>query len=241
MVHGWPARPHHMPASVPAEGVRAIAGRSAGSWRQTCVVRLVDRRAVFSTSAKLRRRCRRTASRGAVPRSSPPRASAPSVRCRPSTPRGRSGTHACIGGAHPERPFLSPDKPGTHTPALLRRPDARLLDDLLASGRVDIVTLAPELNGAATLTATLVSRDVTVLASHSAATFDQALLQFDLGIVGVMHLFNAMSPLHHRGPGLPGAALLSDHACVGVVVDGAISPLPSSRWCTALPRGASTT
>jgi N-acetylglucosamine-6-phosphate deacetylase len=61
---------------------------------------------------------------------------------------------------------------------------------------------------------------VTVAAGHSNATFREATDGFAWGIATATHLFNAMSPLHHRDPGLPGAVFSSDKACASIIADG---------------------
>jgi N-acetylglucosamine-6-phosphate deacetylase len=61
---------------------------------------------------------------------------------------------------------------------------------------------------------------ITVAAGHSNATFMQAAAGFKMGVETVTHLFNAMTPLHHRDPGLPGAAFLSATACASIIADG---------------------
>jgi N-acetylglucosamine-6-phosphate deacetylase len=61
---------------------------------------------------------------------------------------------------------------------------------------------------------------VTVAAGHSNATFREATDGFIQGIKTATHLFNAMSPLHHRDPGLPGAVFNSDKACASIIADG---------------------
>ena len=83
-----------------------------------------------------------------------------------------------------------------------------------------MVTLAPELPGALDVVGALVANGVVVSAGHSAATWAQAKAGFDAGIRCVTHLFNAMSKLDHREPGLPGAALADDRVTIGLIPDG---------------------
>ena len=82
------------------------------------------------------------------------------------------------------------------------------------------MTLAPELPGALALVRGLAADGVLVSLGHSDATAEQAHAGFDAGARSVTHLFNAMSPLRHRAPGLPGAALARDDVTVQLVVDG---------------------
>ncbi len=126
---------------------------------------------------------------------------------------------ASILGVHLEGPFLSPGRAGAHNPALLRTPSIEDYDRCMASASVRMVTLAPELPGALALVRHLVARGIVVSAGHSNATFAQAQAGFEAGIMWGTHLFNAMSPLAHREPGLAGALLASD-VTSGLIVDG---------------------
>jgi len=123
-------------------------------------------------------------------------------------------------GVHLEGPFLSPQRLGTHPPSARADPDLELLDRLLDGGPVRLMTLAPELPGAAALIARLQEREVTVSLGHTDATADQANAAFDLGVSTVTHLFNAMRPFVHRDPGIVGAALARDDVIVQIIVDG---------------------
>src|SRR5439155_13306140 len=76
------------------------------------------------------------------------------------------------------------------------------------------------LAGALDVVAALVDRGAVVSAGHSAATYEQAKAGFDAGIRAVTHIFNAMSPLDHRDPGLPGAALADPRVTVCLIPDG---------------------
>ena len=123
-------------------------------------------------------------------------------------------------GAHLEGPFLAPGRLGTHDPRHRRDPDVALLERLLAAGPVGEVTLAPELPGALELVAVLVARDVVVSVGHTDATAAQARAAFAAGARSATHLCNAMRRLHHREPGVIGAALTTAGVTVEVVVDG---------------------
>jgi len=128
--------------------------------------------------------------------------------------------HPRILGVHLEGPFLSPRRLGTHVGTARRDPDLALLDRLLDGGPVRLMTLAPELPGAAGLIARLLERGVTVSLGHSDATAAQAEAAFDLGVRTVTHLFNAMRPFQHRDPGIIGAALARDDVVVQLILDG---------------------
>ncbi|HZP72127.1 MAG TPA: N-acetylglucosamine-6-phosphate deacetylase [Gaiellaceae bacterium] len=122
-------------------------------------------------------------------------------------------------GMHLEGPFLSPNRLGTHEASARRDPDLALLDRLLAAGPVRLMTLAPELPGAAALIDRLLERGVVVSLGHTDATAEQANAAFDRGARGVTHLFNAMRPFLHRDPGIVGAALARDDVFVSLILD----------------------
>ena len=123
-------------------------------------------------------------------------------------------------GVHLEGPFVNPDKRGAHAAAHVARPNPALLARLLDLGPVRMMTLAPELPGARPLVEGAASRGVVVCAGHSDAGFGLAYGAFDGLVGGVTHLFNAMSPIHHREPGLPGAAFAHPRVSCGIIADG---------------------
>ena len=123
-------------------------------------------------------------------------------------------------GIHFEGPNLAPAKRGIHDAALMHPLDVRDLARLSREdlGRV-VVTLAPEVNDLGHVR-TLAKRGVTVSVGHSDATYEQALAAFDAGARAVTHLWNAMSGLHHRRPGIVGAALSRPDVYAGCIADG---------------------
>jgi N-acetylglucosamine-6-phosphate deacetylase len=123
-------------------------------------------------------------------------------------------------GIHLEGPFLAPGRLGTHPPLARRDPDPTLLERLLESGRIRLMTLAPELEGADVLIDLLLRRGVTVSCGHTDATADEANAAFDQGVRTVTHLFNAMRPLRHRDPGIAGTALAREDVVVQIILDG---------------------
>lgn len=125
---------------------------------------------------------------------------------------------AGVVGIHIEGPFINEIKRGIHEAHRIRRLDADTLTLLTAPrrGRV-MLTLAPEFCDAEDVR-TLVRHGVIVSAGHSDATYDEAQRAIAAGLLGFTHLFNAMSPLHHRNPGAVGAAFDSDCYC-GLIVD----------------------
>lgn len=123
-------------------------------------------------------------------------------------------------GVHLEGPFISLDKKGAHPASSITPPDAAYLERLLELAPVRLLTLAPELDGAERLMELARNRGIAVSAGHSGASFELAYDALDRQAAGVTHLFNAMSPLHHRDPGLPGAAFAHPRAVCGLIADG---------------------
>jgi N-acetylglucosamine-6-phosphate deacetylase len=121
-----------------------------------------------------------------------------------------------VAGVHLEGPFLGA-MPGAHPPELLRPLDDGWLAALPPLVRV--VTLGPELHGAATSIARLAGRGVLVSIGHSAASLEEAEAAVDAGARLVTHCFNGMPPLHHREPGLVGAALSDPRLAVSLIAD----------------------
>lgn len=127
---------------------------------------------------------------------------------------------ASILGIHLEGPFLSLERAGTHPVQHLKAPDLALMETLLSSGQISMVTIAPELPGALALIELCSTRGVIVSLGHSAATATQAHGGFDAGATAVTHLFNAMSPMSARAPGLAGAALSRSSVTLQLIADG---------------------
>ncbi len=132
-----------------------------------------------------------------------------------------SAPGARVLGSHLEGPFISPARAGAQDPAQIRPPDLDELAHLLEAGggTVRIVTLAPELDGADDLVAESIEAGVIVSLGHSDADYECARAAFDTGASHVAHLFDAMAPLHHRAPGLVGAALSDGTVTVEVICD----------------------
>jgi N-acetylglucosamine-6-phosphate deacetylase len=124
-------------------------------------------------------------------------------------------------GSNLEGPFLNPLRCGAHAPEHLRAPrdvDPETLEPLLDGLRV--MTVAPELPGALELIGRLAGRGVVVSLGHSDATLDEALAGYAAGARSTTHLFNAMTGLDHRAPGLAAAALADDAVAVELIADG---------------------
>jgi len=134
-------------------------------------------------------------------------------------------------GAHLEGPFVSRRRAGALDPASFLDPDPRVLEALLAAGRgsVRIVTLAPELPGALELVGALARAGVIASVGHSDATYEQVRLAALAGARSVTHAFNAMRPLHHREPGVLGAALDLPALGCELIADGHHVSAPALR------------
>lgn len=123
-------------------------------------------------------------------------------------------------GIHIEGPFLSRARRGVHDAKHLRNLDSSIVPLLCSlSGGKTLVTLAPEMTTPAVI-AELTARGVIVAAGHSEATHAQTNQAIAHGLRGFTHLFNAMSPLTPREPGMVGAALCDDGTWCGIIVDG---------------------
>lgn len=124
-------------------------------------------------------------------------------------------------GLHLEGPYINPAKRGAHLQQFIREPSLADVKALLSEGRdvIKMMTIAPECFPEEVLDY-LLGQNIILSAGHSNATYTQACAAFDKGIRTATHLFNAMSPLQHREPGMVGAIL--DHAgvSVSVVADG---------------------
>lgn len=133
---------------------------------------------------------------------------------RPSGYRG-----AEVLGLHFEGPWIAPEMHGAHNRDHIALPDPATARKWAESGVVRIVTLAPERPGCGEVLGLLVDSGVIVSIGHTAADFAIARRAFDRGATLATHLFNQMSPLRHREPGVVGASLLSAGHCL-MIVDG---------------------
>ena len=141
-------------------------------------------------------------------------------------------------GIHLEGPYIAPERKGTHNADTFRVPDAAEIEMATAlDNGVTLITLAPEQVPADTIRA-MVARGAKVAAGHTAASYEQARAGLDAGISGFTHLYNAMTPLQGREPGVVGAALEDPHSWCGVIVDGVhVHPASLRVALAAKPRG----
>jgi N-acetylglucosamine-6-phosphate deacetylase len=125
-------------------------------------------------------------------------------------------------GIHLEGPFVSHAKRGVHPPEYLLAPDTGVFDRLYeaAEGHVRLMTLAPELPGAAELAAHATARGVRVSVGHSNATAAETRAAIAAGAVSATHTFNAMRALDHHEPGILGVVLTCDSLFAELICDG---------------------
>jgi len=163
-----------------------------------------------------------------------------SIACAPDPLRTmlaatRDARHAASGArvlpAHLESNFINPDYRGAQPIECLRLPRGGVVegrftgDEILAAihaavGDVGIMTVAPELDGAYDLIADLVAAGIYVSLGHSGASYEQALAGIEAGATQATHLFNRMTPLGHRVPGLAAAVLESERVTAEIICDG---------------------
>lgn len=132
----------------------------------------------------------------------------------------RAGGNPGIIGIHIEGPFFEPARRGAHSAAMIRPPNAQDIDWLCAlQDLAVIVTLAPE-HAQTGQIERLARSGVCVCAGHTNASYQQIMDAAGQGLQGITHLFNAMSPLTARAPGVVGAALDDDRLWAGIIADG---------------------
>jgi N-acetylglucosamine-6-phosphate deacetylase len=124
-------------------------------------------------------------------------------------------------GLHLEGPYLSSEKRGVHPADLVRSPTPAELTSLLQQGQgvLRLLTLAPEVLEPVAL-AVLQKANVVLSAGHSNASYEQAQQAFKQGFTAATHLFNGMSPLTGRAPGLVGAVFDDPAVRASIVADG---------------------
>jgi N-acetylglucosamine-6-phosphate deacetylase len=130
------------------------------------------------------------------------------------------GGKGCL-GLHIEGPWLNPLKKGAHLESFIHAPSKQEVLDLLEYGKgvIKIITVAPEVL-APGIVSLMQAAGITVSAGHSNASYEEATNAFNQGIGTVTHLFNAMSPLQHRAPGLVGAVFNHPTLLSSMVPDG---------------------
>ena len=125
-------------------------------------------------------------------------------------------------GVNFEGPFVSPARLGALPATWATAPAVSAFTELLAAarGKLRLITVAPEPEGALEVIAAAVNNGVRVSIGHSDAGYEDAIKGFEAGASHVTHAFNAMRPMHHRDPGIIGAALQSESVTIELIADG---------------------
>jgi len=124
-------------------------------------------------------------------------------------------------GLHVEGPWMNPVKRGAHKLEWIFSPTVEQARELLEYGKdvIKIITLAPECVSDEVI-ALIQSYNIVISAGHSNATYEEAMNAFNNGITAATHLYNAMSPLQHRAPGLVGACFNHAGVVAAIIPDG---------------------
>jgi len=133
-------------------------------------------------------------------------------------------------GLHLEGPFINALKRGAHLENFIQKPNLPLLKEIMEKGKgvIKMMTIAPELFDAESLNF-LSQSGILISAGHSNASYEEAMAGFSHGIHSVTHLYNAMSPLGSREPGLVGATLDHHSVMAAIIPDGIHCSFPSLR------------
>lgn len=123
-------------------------------------------------------------------------------------------------GAHMEGPYLNSMHCGAQDVGLIRPADRDEADRFFDTGVVRLITVAPEVDDNLGFVEECTRRGIAVSAGHTDATYDEMAEAVDRGVRHVTHTFNAMRPLHHREPGVVGAALTMPGLTAEIIADG---------------------
>ena len=129
---------------------------------------------------------------------------------------------ARILGMHLEGPFISPERLGVQSADALSPVDLDYMEELwqAADGHIVNMTVAPELKNMRELALFCLAKGMVLQAGHSNATYEQMIEGMQARIMHVTHLFNAMSRMHHRDPGLVGSVFIHPELSCEVIADG---------------------
>ncbi len=129
---------------------------------------------------------------------------------------------AKILGMHLEGPFISPERLGAQTESSISPVDLEYMLEIIARGQGQIVnmTVAPELKGMRELALMCLDAGIILQAGHTNATYQQMVEGMQARIMHVTHLFNAMSRIHHRDPGVVGAVFIHPELSCEIIADG---------------------
>ncbi len=137
--------------------------------------------------------------------------------CRALMEESRDFDGSTILGVHAEGPFISESKKGAQDPNYILKPDAKFVKEY--ADVIKVISLAPEEDDEnfSAIREITTDTDVVVSMGHTSANYETAMASTKAGVAHATHLFNAMTPLTHRGPGVVGAALNSDVSCELIV------------------------
>ncbi|MWN32051.1 MULTISPECIES: N-acetylglucosamine-6-phosphate deacetylase [unclassified Gilliamella] len=129
---------------------------------------------------------------------------------------------ATLLGSYLEGPFFNAIHKGAHSKELLHAPDYQLIKKwlTLAEGTLKCIALAPEYPESLTIIKWLRTKNIRVMLGHSNADYQTTKDALLAGASGIVHCYNGMSGLHHRNPGIVGAALTIDNCQTEIIVDG---------------------
>ena len=125
-------------------------------------------------------------------------------------------------GIHLEGPFLNPSYCGMYPSSSFVLPDVELLKKWIkiSNDTIRMITMAPELEGALDLISFCSENSIVTSIGHTDADYELVRKAINFGASSVTHIFNAMSQLHHRDPGVVGAALMEDRLSAQIICDG---------------------
>ncbi len=145
--------------------------------------------------------------------------------CRDLKEESKDWDGSIILGCHAEGPFISESKKGAQDPKYILKPDAAFVKEY--ADIINLITLAPETDTEDFAAIREICRDTDVVVSmgHTSADYETAMASTEVGVSHVTHLFNAMTPLAHRAPGVVTAAFNSDVSCEVIVDTFHVSPV----------------
>jgi N-acetylglucosamine-6-phosphate deacetylase len=125
-------------------------------------------------------------------------------------------------GIHFEGPFISKERRGVHPAQWIQLPSAEMLDRFLqaAAGNARLMTIAPEVMGAAPCMEAAQKAGLVISIGHTDANYEQARFAISRGARSATHMYNAMRPFSHRDPGVIGAVLTSPEINAELIADG---------------------
>ncbi|RYY50432.1 MAG: N-acetylglucosamine-6-phosphate deacetylase [Chitinophagaceae bacterium] len=146
-------------------------------------------------------------------------------------------TNSGVIGMHLEGPFLNPAKRGAHSADIIRSPENVELEEIIRYGKgaIKMITIAPELFTDEQLDMLLES-GITISAGHSNMNYEQAQYYFNKGIRLVTHLYNAMTQMGHREPGIVGAVFNNEDVYAPIILDGAHCHYAAAKVAHAIKR-----